>query len=75
MDFIYYFKKLQESKLSMIIILPKKLDGLATIESKLGSIDLPQELSELWLSKVNLYLPKFKLEQTTEMNDILSKVL
>ncbi|CAH1396461.1 unnamed protein product [Nezara viridula] len=63
-----------ESKLSMVIILPKKSDGLEDIESKLGSVDLAQELSELWLSKVNLYLPKFKLEQTIEMNDILSKI-
>ncbi|XP_066905285.1 serpin B3 [Halyomorpha halys] len=63
-----------ENKLNMIIILPKKLDGLEDIESKLGSVDLYGELSQLWLSKVNLYLPKFKLEQTTEMNEILSKI-
>ena len=54
-------------KLSMLILLPTRLDGLAQIESTLGA--LPVE--RLRRAEVALSLPKFKLECMFQLNDIL----
>ncbi len=48
--------------LSMIILLPKKVDGLADLEKSLTLQNLKQWLSQLQVHTVTVYLPKFEME-------------
>ncbi|MCA1990979.1 MAG: serpin family protein [Coleofasciculus sp. S288] len=60
-------------KVSMVILLPKNVDGLAELEQQLT----PENL-ETWLSsirygeKVDIWLPKFKVTSEFELNQVLS---
>jgi serpin B len=58
--------------LSMVILLPKAVDGLATLEKQLTTQSLKEWLAELDqqpVQKIELYLPKFKLETTYDLVD------
>ena len=62
-------------RLSMVIILPNKKDGLLKLEEKLRSV----ELSEIFNQKtametVSLSLPKFKIDSTHDLIDPLTKI-
>ncbi|CAL8143173.1 unnamed protein product [Orchesella dallaii] len=59
-------------RLSMVILLPNKRTGLAEMEDKLKSIPLQQILDGLRERKVQLYLPKFKLESTIDLKEPLT---
>ncbi|XP_037708791.1 serine protease inhibitor 42Dd-like [Drosophila subpulchrella] len=56
----------RNSSLSMLIFLPEKVDGLPELERKIAGFS--QWLPEV---NVNLKLPKFKIELTSELEDIL----
>ncbi|KAI5632539.1 serpin (serine protease inhibitor) domain-containing protein [Phthorimaea operculella] len=60
---------------SMVIILPKKIDGLNGVLQKLAyEVDLTAELRQMQRRKVEVSLPKFKIETTINLNDLLPKV-
>nr|QHB21601.1 venom serpin 1 [Platymeris rhadamanthus] len=59
------------NEFKMIIILPNKIDGLAEVENKLASSDLSELLRGLHEVEVNVKLPRFKIEKTMELKDIL----
>ena len=63
-------------KMSMVIYLPKEINGLAKLEEKISYDSLQKSLSLLDASKkeVEVFLPKFKLTQQFVLNDILSKM-
>ncbi|XP_047107925.1 leukocyte elastase inhibitor-like isoform X1 [Schistocerca piceifrons] len=61
-------------QLSMVIILPKKIDGLRELERKLVDVNLPDILQKLRKVDVNVYLPKFKLEHQVDLSDTLKKL-
>ena len=63
-------------KMSMVIYLPKKLNGLAELEEQMTYDNLQKSLSLLDTSKksVEVFMPKFKLTQQFDLNDILSKM-
>jgi len=63
-------------KMSMVIYLPKEINGLAELEEKMTYDNLQKSLSLLDASKkeVEVVLPKFKLTQQFDLNDILSKM-
>ena len=64
----------QNGKLSMIIVLPDEIDGLAEVEKKLENLSLSY-LRECGISiDINLSLPKFKIESTLHLKDTLSEV-
>ena len=48
--------------ISMIIILPKKVDGLDSIEKNISSVNFDFWTSELYTKQVRVSLPKFKSE-------------
>jgi len=52
----------KDDKLSMVVVLPKKKDGIYEFESNLSSENLNKWLSELEEQTVEVYLPKFKIE-------------
>jgi len=59
----------RNSSLSMVIFLPEKDDGLPELEKKI--IGFSQRLRKV---NVNLKLPKFKIELTSELGNILQTV-
>ena len=62
---------------SMIVLLPKTIDGLAALERAIGAEILQQRLQELHETpavKVILKLPRFKTTQECQLADILSRL-
>lgn len=60
---------------SMIICLPNEMDGLSKMEEKLKSINMEEELNLLYGQTVNVMVPRFKIEKTLDLNDVLMKVI
>jgi serine protease inhibitor len=58
----------------MFIILPHDIDGISKLENKLAGVDLSKILTHLPEQEVEVSIPKFKLEETTDLNDILTEV-
>lgn len=58
----------------MFIILPHDIDGISKLENKLAGVDLSKILTQLPEIEVEVSIPKFKLEETTDLNDILRQV-
>lgn len=60
------------SKTSMVILLPENMEGLSVLEENLTAPKLAALLSGMHVrSDVNLRLPKFKLEQSLGLKDVL----
>ncbi|XP_034304753.2 serpin B3 isoform X2 [Magallana gigas] len=62
----------QGDKLSMLVLLPMAVDGLNDLEEKLSERFLNGVISHLREQKVEVHLPKFKLESTFELGPHLS---
>lgn len=58
----------------MIVILPDEIGGLVELEERLDSVDLFDELNNLQQSSVIVTFPKFKLEITIDLVNILRHV-
>jgi serpin B len=58
--------------LSMIVVLPRKADGLAAIEGKLDAGALQGWTDGLAQRKVSVYLPRFKIESSFSLSSQLS---
>jgi serpin B len=61
-------------ELSMLVLLPEDKDGLAGLEAKLSPEFLEQLLASGHKGKVQVYLPRFKLEFGAELSDVLQKM-
>jgi len=64
----------KNKSMSMFILLPDKINGLNEMEKNLSNDDLENSLNNLEKTKVNITLPKFKIEYSTGLSDILSKM-
>jgi len=60
--------------LSMVIILPRKVDGLAALEASMSSPRVDEWLGQLGSRKVEIFLPRFRLESSNELASTLSDV-
>ena len=58
--------------LSMVVLLPKKIDGLADLEKELTADKLAGWVGKLHRQKVIVSLPKFKTEQRVSLKQTLS---
>ncbi|XP_052678563.1 serpin B3-like [Crassostrea angulata] len=58
--------------LSMLVLLPMAVDGLNDLEEKLSERFLNDVISHLTEEKVEVHLPKFKMESTFELGPHLS---
>ncbi len=58
-------------ELSMVVLLPKKVDGLPELEKTLTVDKLAALISKLNIREVNAFLPKFKLETSFGLNPTL----
>lgn len=61
-------------KLSMVVIAPRKLDGLPNLEARLTGAKLSSWLAKLDRRAVSLSLPKFKLETAYGLQDTLKNM-
>ncbi|XP_068989080.1 serine protease inhibitor 3/4-like isoform X1 [Bombus flavifrons] len=59
---------------SMVIILPNEIDGLSDVEKKLQNTSLKNIISQGYEERMELWLPKFKMESTLELNDVLKEM-
>lgn len=62
------------NEISMIVILPKKVDGLKNIEEKINASLLRSLLSKLSEREVIVYFPKFKFEKEYDIAGYLQKM-
>uniref|UniRef100_A0A224YET1 Serine protease inhibitor n=1 Tax=Rhipicephalus zambeziensis TaxID=60191 RepID=A0A224YET1_9ACAR len=62
-------------KTSMVILLPDEIEGLSKLEKRLTTSKLGNLLENLrGFFDVELYLPKFKLEQTINLKEVLKQM-
>ncbi|XP_022122696.2 alaserpin [Pieris rapae] len=60
---------------SMILVLPNDVDGITRLEEKLRNPSaLNDALYKMYSTKVEVTIPKFKIETTTDLKDVLSKM-
>jgi serpin B len=57
--------------LSMLVLLPRKADGLAALESSLSPASLAKWMQSMSSPEVRVYLPKFKMTCRFGLNDTL----
>ncbi|XP_046667305.1 serpin B6-like isoform X4 [Homalodisca vitripennis] len=58
----------------MLVILPDEIDGLAKLEEKLEKVNLSDKIKYMQQPTVTVALPKFKMEETMDLNDILKSM-
>ncbi|XP_047514961.1 alaserpin-like isoform X8 [Pieris napi] len=60
---------------SMILVLPNEIDGITQLEEKLKDPSaLNKAISDMYSTEVEVTIPKFKIETTTNLKDVLSKM-
>ena len=62
----------KDNELSMVIILPKKMDGLSAVEKKLSTKMLEQALAKAEVTNMHISLPKFKMTEEFNLGDDLT---
>jgi serpin B len=60
--------------LSMVVLLPRRVDGCNDLEARLTPPLLSNAIAQMKRQKVEIFLPKFKLESTFELNTPLAKM-
>ena len=60
--------------LSMVILLPRQVDACSKLEDRLTPALLSLSLGGMKKQKVEIFLPRFKLESSFELNDTLAKM-
>lgn len=59
----------------MVIVLPQEIEGLNDVMAKLAAgYDLLTDIENMYKTKVQVTLPKFKIETTIDLNELLPKV-
>jgi serpin B len=61
-------------ELSMVILLPRRIDGLAELENRLNPAFLSSTLGRMKNQKVEVYFPRFKVEDNFDLKDTLAKM-
>ncbi|XP_037714264.1 serine protease inhibitor 42Dd [Drosophila subpulchrella] len=64
----------EKSNMTMMIILPKDIDGLAKLEEKLGLLDMNEVAAKSLMNSVDVTLPKFKIECDIDLKVPLQKL-
>ncbi|XP_049951612.1 serpin B6-like isoform X3 [Schistocerca serialis cubense] len=60
------------NRISMLIILPRELNGLPDVEKNLTYVSLQDIVSRMYKPEVYVYLPKFKMEYATSLSGPLT---
>ena len=61
-------------ELSMVILLPRKVDACGELENRLAPTLFSQALAQMKQQKVEIFLPRFKLESSFDLNDTLVRM-
>ncbi|XP_067630663.1 serine protease inhibitor 42Dd-like isoform X3 [Eurosta solidaginis] len=64
----------KDSDLSMMILLPNKVEGLQKLEEALALTDFNQIESQLRVQHVDIFLPKFRIEFSIDLKEPLRKL-
>lgn len=64
----------QGGELSMMVLLPRNVDGCTGLEAYLTPALLARSLSQMKKQKVEIFLPRFKLESKFELQQTLAKM-
>lgn len=59
------------NRLSMLVLLPKEVDGLQSLEEKLTQANLDKWTATLHEQEVGVHLPKFTMSSEFSLNDVL----
>uniref|UniRef100_A0A1Y9H8B6 Serpin domain-containing protein n=1 Tax=Anopheles farauti TaxID=69004 RepID=A0A1Y9H8B6_9DIPT len=59
------------SDMTMLLLLPNERMGLSALEQKLPSLNLAELTTKMHKQEVEVFLPKFKIEFTRDLNDDL----
>ncbi|KAF2894701.1 hypothetical protein ILUMI_11472 [Ignelater luminosus] len=59
---------------SMVIILPNAVDGIANLEKKMESVDFAGLTRHMRSVEVDVSLPRFKIETTIDLKDVLQQM-
>lgn len=62
------------SNFTFLIILPNNPTGLTALEDQLKNYDLATVFDEMHIIKINVQIPKFKVETEIQLNEILKNV-
>ncbi len=57
--------------LSMLVLLPEQVDGLAELENRLSEDNLAKWMNKLQSNKIELYFPKFSLTEEFQLKETL----
>ncbi len=60
--------------LSMVILLPRQIDGCGQLENRLTPALLSSSLAQMTMREVEIHLPRFKLESSFDLKETLSKM-
>ncbi len=61
-------------QLSMLVLLPRQTDGCADLENRLTPALVSQSLNQMKQQKVEIFLPRFKLESGFNLNQTLESM-
>ena len=61
-------------ELSMVVLLPRKVDACGELESRLTPALLSLSLGQMKPQRVEIFLPRFKLESSFDLNDALVRI-
>ena len=64
----------KDNDVSMVVILPKKRDGLADVEKNLSAKGLEQALAQVRRAVLGIAMPKFKITEEFSLPDDLKKL-
>ncbi len=64
----------QKQELSMMVLLPRQIDGCGQLENRLTPAFLRDLAAHLQFQKVEIFLPRFKLDSRFSLNDTLAKM-
>ncbi|GFX37180.1 serpin B8 [Trichonephila clavipes] len=60
--------------ITMLLLLPRERNGLPALEESLTLEELSEAQRRLYFAKVDVYLPKFKLEYSKELSDEIKEL-
>lgn len=64
----------RSKRLSMLILLPREIDGLADLERTINPLELDNWIQQMHLRSVQAWLPKFKLTSSFDLNKTLESL-
>jgi serpin B len=61
-------------ELSLVVLLPRKIDGRGQLEGQLSAAFLAHCLTQMKSQQVELFLPRFKMESNFKLGNTLGKI-